>query len=111
MVDFDINKRFNFNMQLDYIFYDDKRFNIHQEIPILNSAVSYSLSKANNIVKLVFIDLLNKNINVSRRSTQNFFEETTLQSLGRYVVLSFTYKVNGGNKKNSKKTKRKVLKK
>jgi hypothetical protein len=73
-----------------------------QKIPIWNAAVSYSLSKNNNIIKLVLIDLFNRNIDVFRRSTQNFFEETNLESLGRYIVLSYTYKLNNKNKKRKK---------
>lgn len=104
MIDFDITKRFNFNTQLDYIIYDDNNFGIHQELPIWNAAVSYSLSKKNNTFKLVFIDLLNKNVDIFRRSTANFFEETISQSLGRYVVFSYTYRLNSTNKKSKKKT-------
>lgn len=103
MVDFDVSKRLNINTQLDYIVYTDNNFLIKQEIPIWNAAMSYSVSKNNNIVKLVLIDLLNKNVDVFRRSTLNFFEETNLQSLGRYVVLSYTYKLNTVKRKQSKK--------
>ncbi|WP_339659864.1 outer membrane beta-barrel protein, partial [uncultured Polaribacter sp.] len=99
MIDFDLTKKFNFNTQLDYIIYKDNSFSIHQEIPIWNAAMSYSLSKNNNIVKLVLIDLLNKNVDIFRRSTINFFEETTSQSLGRYIILSYTYKLNSGSSK------------
>ncbi|ARV16349.1 hypothetical protein [Polaribacter sp. SA4-12] len=105
MIDFDVSKRLNINTQFYYIIYIDNGFSIQQEIPIWNAAMSYSLSKNNNIIKLVLIDLLDKNIDVYRRSTLNYFEETNLQSLGRYVVLSYTYKLNSGNKR-SKKTKR-----
>jgi hypothetical protein len=106
MIDYDFSKRFNINTQFDYIIYTDNGFSIQQEIPIWNAAISYSLSKNNNIVKLVFIDLLDKNVDVFRRSTLNYFEETNLQSLGRYVVLSYTYKISAGNKI-SKKIKKK----
>lgn len=102
MVDFDITKRLNVNTQFDYIVYTDNSFSIMQKIPIWNAAVSYSLSKNNNIIKLVLIDLFNRNIDVFRRSTQNFFEETNLESLGRYIVLSYTYKLNNKNKKRKK---------
>lgn len=104
MVDFDVTKKFNFNTQLDYIVYKDNSFSIHQEIPVWNAAMSYALSKNNNIFKLLFIDLLNKNVDVFRRSTLNYFQETTSQSLGRYIILSYTYKLNGvGKKKKSAK--------
>ncbi|MCL7762971.1 outer membrane beta-barrel protein [Polaribacter sp. Z014] len=102
MVDFDISKRLNINTQFDYLVYTDNKFLIRQEIPIWNAAISYSLSAKNNIIKLVLIDLLDRNVDVYRRSTLNYFEETNLQSLGRYVVLSYTYKLNTGNKKPKK---------
>ena len=99
MVDFDFSKRLNINTQFDYLVYTDNKFLIKQEIPIWNAAISYSLTSKNNIVKLVLIDLLDKNIDVYRRSTLNYFEETNLQSLGRYVVLSYTYKLNTASKR------------
>ena len=97
---FDINliKKLNFNTQLDYIIYDDENFGIRQELPIWNAAISYSLANKNHILKLVLIDLLNKNIDIFRRSTINFFEETASQSLGRYIILSYTFKLSASNK-------------
>lgn len=106
MIDYEVSKRLNINTQLDYIIYTDNSFSIQQKIPIWNAAMSYSLSKNNNIIKVVLIDLLDKNIDVDRKSTLNFFEETNLQRLGRYVVLSYTFKLNAGNKK-SKSIKKK----
>lgn len=103
MIDFDLSKRLNFNTQFDYIIYADNNFSIRQELPIWNAAMSYSLTSKNNIVKLVFIDLLNRNIDVFRRSTLNYFEETNLQSLGRYIVFSYTYRLNNGYKKKKKR--------
>lgn len=99
MIDFDITRRLNFNTQFDYILYTDNNFSIRQEIPIWNAAMSYAFSKKNNILKIVFIDLLNRNVDVFRRSTLNYFEETNLQSLGRYIVLSYTFRIDGGKKK------------
>ena len=99
MIDYDVSKRFNINTQFDYIIYTDNSFSIQQKIPIWNAAMSYSLSKNNNIIKVVLIDLLDKNIDVDRKSTLNFFEETNLQRLGRYLVLSYTFKINASNKK------------
>jgi len=107
MIDFDVSKRFNINTQLDYIIYTDNSFSIQQKIPIWNAAMSYSLSKNNNIIKIVLIDLLDKNVNVDRRRTLNSFEETNLQSLGRYVVLSYTFKLNAGHKKKKRVKKKK----
>ena len=98
MIDLDLVKKLNFNTQLDYLIYDDENFGIRQELPIWNAAMSYSLANKNHILKLVLIDLLNKNVDIFRRSTINFFEETTSQSLGRYIILSYTFKLNTNNK-------------
>mgnify|MGYP000117884940 CR=1 FL=1 len=65
--------------------------------------VFYSLAKNNHIFKLVLIDLLNKNVDIFRRSTINFFEETTAQSLGRYIVFSYTFRLNSSSRKKGKK--------
>ena len=103
MFDLDITKKLNFNTQFDYIIFTDDKFDSNQELPIWNASLSYALSKNNNIFKLVFIDLLNKNIDIYRRSTQNYFEETTSESLGRYVILSYTYRLNNQRKKGKPK--------
>ena len=44
---------------------------------------------------------------VERKSTLNFFEETNLQRLGRYVVLSYTFKLNARNRKSKSMKKKK----
>ena len=98
MIDVDLVKKLNFNTQLDYIIYDDENFGIRQELPIWNAAISYSLANKNHVLKLVLIDLLNKNVDIFRRSTINFFEETTSQSLGRYIIVSYTFKLNTNKK-------------
>ncbi|MEP5341555.1 MAG: outer membrane beta-barrel protein [Algibacter sp.] len=99
MFDYDFSKKINVNTQFDYIIYTDNKFTDKIELPLLNTAVSYSFSKnKNNLLKLVFIDLLDKNLDIYRRSSGNFFEETTAESLGRYVILSYTHKLNRSKK-------------
>ncbi|MGB5419651.1 outer membrane beta-barrel protein, partial [Algibacter sp.] len=91
--DYDVSDKLNFNTQFDYIIFSDNKFESDQKLPLWNVAISYSFSKRkNNIIKLVFIDLLDRNIDIYRRSTTNFFEETISESLGRYVILSYTYR-------------------
>ena len=99
MFDFDISKKLNFNTQFDYVIYTDDKFDTNQKLPIWNASVAYAFSKNNNILKLVLIDLLDKNVDIYRRSTQNIFEETISESLGRYVILSYTYRLNNQRKK------------
>ncbi|WP_299556855.1 outer membrane beta-barrel protein [Seonamhaeicola sp.] len=104
MFDYDVNQKLNFNTQFDYIVFSDNQFDSSLNLPIWSAAFSYNLSKnKNNICKLLLIDLLNKNIDFYRRSTTNYFEETTSESLGRYVILSYTYKLNNSKKKKTKR--------
>ncbi len=103
MFDYDVFKKFNINTQFDYIIFTDNKFENKQELPIWNASMSYSFSKNNNILKLVLIDLLDKNIDIYRRSTANYFEETTTESLGRYVILSYTYRLNNNKRKGKAK--------
>ena len=99
-IDYNFSNKFNVNTQFDYIIYSDDAFTSNQRLPLWNAAFSYSFSeKKNSIIKLVLIDLLNKNVDIYRRSTTNYFEETTSQSLGRYIILSYTYKLNGSRSK------------
>ena len=101
--DYNFTNQLNVNSQFDYIIFSDDAFTSNQKLPLWNAALSYSFSKKkNSIVKLVLIDLLNKDVDIYRRSTTNYFEETTSQSLGRYIILSYTYKLNGsGTRKKS----------
>ena len=100
MFDYDITKKLNINTQFDYYLYSDSKFSSNRKLPLWNTAISYSLTrKKNNIIKLLFIDMLDKNIDIHRRSNLNYFEETTTESLGRYVVVSYTYRLNNGSNK------------
>ena len=96
-MDYDFTEKLNFNTQFDYFVFSDNQFATDLQLPIWNMAISYSIGNGPNSLKLVFIDLLDKNVDFERRSTTNFFEETTSESLGRYMILSYTYRL--GNRK------------
>jgi len=62
--------------------------------------MSYLFTKNNNaIVKLILIDILDKNVDIVRKSSINYFEETINQALGRYFIVSFTLRLNNNNRK------------
>ena len=50
-------------------------------------------------IKLSGFDLLNQNIGISRNSDLNYLEETQIQSLARYFMLTFSYSLKGFDKK------------
>lgn len=94
-MDYDLSKKLNINTQFDYYFYTDSNFQSNQKIPYWSASMSYAFTQNNNaIVKLLLIDILDKNVNVIRKSTINYFAETTNQTLGRYFILSLTMRLN-----------------
>ncbi|MBT9188161.1 outer membrane beta-barrel protein [Zobellia russellii] len=100
MLDCDLSDNVNFNTQFDYFIYTDNAFASDENIPLWNATVSYAFSKEkSHVLKLVLIDLLDKNIDIYRRSTTNYFEETTSDSLGRYFIVSYMHKLNSKPRK------------
>ncbi|WP_055444449.1 outer membrane beta-barrel protein [Lacinutrix himadriensis] len=100
-VDYDFTEKLSFNTQFDYFVFSDNQFATNLHLPIWNMAISYTIGNSHNILKLVLIDLLDENVDFERRSTTNYFEETTSESLGRYIILSYTYRLGSRNKKQS----------
>lgn len=107
ILDYDLSKKFTINSQFDYFVYTDDKSTENNTLvlPLWNAALSYSFTpKKNNVIKLLLIDMLNKNVDVHRRSSVNYYEETITESLGMYAVVSYTYRLNNGStKKKSKK--------
>ena len=80
--------------------FTDSNFKTNQSIPLWNSSISFTATKNKaGIMKFLVIDMLNKNVDIIKKSTVNYFEETTNQMLGRYFILSFTYRLNSNVKK------------
>ena len=61
------------------------------------------LKKKNGFIRLYGFDILNQNKNITRQVTANSIVDTRTNRLTRYVMLSFTYRLNrfsgqqGGN--------------
>jgi hypothetical protein len=64
-------------------------------IPLLSGEVSYYFLKNNRgVLTLQGMDLLNKNTGIQRISELNYLQERITNMLGRYVMLSFKYRLN-----------------
>lgn len=101
--DWDITNSFNFNTQFDYSLYTDNNFD-SQTVPIWNVAVEYAFLKGKRgNLKFQVLDILDKNIEIERVSSDNYFEETFKKSLGTYAMLSFTYSIKPPSGKESKR--------
>ena len=69
---------------------------LSQEVPIWNASISKFIFKDDRgEIKLQVRDILNRNLGVNRTANLNFIQETTINSLARYVMVSFTYNLKG----------------
>jgi len=89
------NETWNFELNTDFTRYSDQSFNETQSIPLLGAEISYFfLKNKRGTLKLNGWDLLNQNKIVQRFGELNYLREIRSNSIGRFVMLSFTYRLN-----------------
>ncbi len=95
------NKKFDFKVTADVTNYNEQSFDESLIIPLIGSDISYFFMKNNRAaLTLSGFDLLNRNTGISRTSEMNYLRERQSNIIGRYVMLSFKYRLNkfgGGN--------------
>jgi hypothetical protein len=85
----------NFEVNADVANYSDRSFGESVSIPLLGAEVSHFFLKNNRgTLTLRGFDLLNQNRIVERFSELNYLREIRSNSIGRFVMLSFTYRLN-----------------
>lgn len=97
-------EKWNFAFKADITNYTAQSFDQPVSIPLLSGEVSYYFLKNNRgVLTLQGMDLLNKNTGIQRVSQLNYLQERRTNMLGRYVMLTFKYRLNklGGGHANS----------
>lgn len=88
-------KHYTFNTNLQYFVYTNPAADFDQRIPQLNLSVSrFVLKNRSGEIKLAVNNVLDQVTGVDQTSSINYFERITTNSLGRYIMLSFTYSLN-----------------
>ena len=83
---------------LNYAIYTGDAFEQDEEIPIWGASLSrYFLDGDRGEFKFAVYDILDRNKGVTRSSDANYIENRTVNSLGRYFMLSFTYALQSFN--------------
>nr|WP_299419074.1 outer membrane beta-barrel protein [uncultured Emticicia sp.] len=98
-----ITKEFTFATDFDYTYYQSSRLSSNlKPIPILNVAIKHLFLKNNRGELMLSVqDIFKRNVYLSQRSDENFFEIDRSNAISRYFLLTFTYNVkNQGGKKN-----------
>jgi len=88
-------QRWHFEVTADVTSYSDLGPDGSLRIPLLRAGVSrYFLANNRGVLTLSANDLLDRNQNVQRISELNYLLETRTNSIGRYVMLTFKYRLN-----------------
>lgn len=101
-VRFTPNDNWNFEMNADVANYTNQSFGESVQIPLFGAQISRFFLKNNRgTLTLRGFDFFNKNTLVRRFSELNYLREVRSNSIGRFVMLSFTYRLNKfGNNSN-----------
>ncbi len=89
------NDRWSFSVTADVVNYNARTFNDMVNIPLIGAEVGFYFLKYNRgMLTLTGFDLLNRNTGIERVSELNYLRETRSNIIGRYVMLSFKYRLN-----------------
>ena len=96
------NNKWYFTFSTDITRYDEKSFGNAVNIPILRAEINrYFLKNNRGVITLEAFDLLDKNKGLERISEMNYLLERHSNVIGRYILLSFKYRINKFDKGNS----------
>lgn len=90
--DWKLTKKFTLRSDMNYALW--RGAGLDRDVPIWNASMSYFFLKGNRgELRLLAVDLLNKNVGINRSADANYLSDERVNSLGRYVMLTFTYAV------------------
>lgn len=99
---FNPNDRWNFSLKADITNYSSKSFEDAQLVPLLSAEINaYILKNKRGMLTLNGFDLLNMNTGIERISEMNYLRERQSNTIGRFVMLSFKYRLNKVGDNNS----------
>jgi len=89
------NETWHFGFKSDVVYNRSKSFTDNVNIQLLSAEVGYNfLANKRGMLMLEAYDLLNKNSGINRISEMNYLRETRSNIIGRYLMLSFKYRLN-----------------
>jgi hypothetical protein len=87
--------KLHFRLTCDVTNYDAQSFGEKITIPLLSAEINYHfLPNKRAMISIEGVDLLNKNTGLSRSSNLNYLRETTSNTIGRFILLSFKFRLN-----------------
>jgi len=89
------NANYSFMVSADITSYSAKSFNEKQLVPLIGAEINYYFMKNQRAtLTLAGVDLLNRNTGIERSGELNYLVERRSDMIGRYVLLSFKFRLN-----------------
>ena len=87
--------RWHFSFTADLSWYNEESFGNSIAIPLLKAELTrYFLKNNRGVISLELFDILDKNQGVERISEMNYLMEKQSNTIGRYLMLTFKYRLN-----------------
>lgn len=88
-------KKYAYNTGFDYLIYSSATTDFKETIPFWNMSISRFVLKNNaGEIKIGVNNLLDQSNNVTQSAGENFVQQQTMNNLGRFYMVSFTYALN-----------------
>lgn len=88
-------KGFYFSTDFGYTINNQRAAGFNTQVPLWNASISKHFLRFNRgELKLRVNDILNRNIGISRSSNQNYIEDSRVNTLRRFALLTFTYSLS-----------------
>ena len=93
-IDWQLPKSFFFSSDVNYSIYNYMS-GFKSKVPLWNASVSKQMLHFNRgELKFTVNDILNKNVRIDHNANQNYIEDSRVNSLRRFFLLSFTYSLS-----------------
>jgi hypothetical protein len=94
-MDWQLPKKFFFATDFNYTVTNQYSSSFNAKVPLWNASISKQMLRFNRgELKFSVNDLLDKNIRLNRSTNQNYIEDSRVNGLRRFFLLSFTYSLS-----------------
>jgi hypothetical protein len=94
-VDWEMPKGFYFSTDFTYTVNSQRAAGFNLKVPLWNASISKQMLRFNRgELKLSARDLLNRNVGISRNTSNSFIEDSRVLTLRQFFMLSFTYSLS-----------------
>jgi hypothetical protein len=94
-VDWELPKGFFFSSDFTYTVNSQRAAGFNLKVPLWNASISKQMLRFNRgELKFSARDLLNRNVGISRNTSNSFIEDSRVLTLRQFFMLSFTYSLS-----------------